>query len=370
MKKHTTRPVHSLPERFTASVNNDLVKRANKRSNTVFTGNLNRSFSSVAHASYRVSYRISYHVSHLFSTALTRRLYSVIVCSLLFCFSLSVSHAAASTNTNTDANTDTSNNANNTNTSTKTKDAISHLTWQNLTSPTNVKRWYTVNKAADEPAAFTIKNNHIVGDTRIVGPSKQRQWFVYPDVFDDFILTLEFHANDTPPANSGVHFRSRFVDDADLMKKTRLKAPIMQGPLVATDSGQLYKNGLVWNAAAKESSWLPALPRGVRPSPELAPENLTIYTKPETWNKLVLIVKASEVRIIMNGVILNQFNGEVAWQNPLHKLLNVGLSGQFAFELDKKKPAHFIYKNIKVAPLRASDHKLNDIQLLTERYIQ
>ena len=219
--------------------------------------------------------------------------------------------------------------------------SVKNLKWVDLLDEHHAAGWSIINQGPNESAVWKLESDIIIGDSS-AGVPQSRQWYAHETMWEDFILHVEFQVDASLPANSGIHFRSRFSEELGKM----------QGPLVATDSDKIFKNGMVWDAAAKSSKWLsPVIPKGVRPSAEFTTDKLYIFTSKKKWNRLILACSEGKIWIYINNVLVNQFDGSSAWGDEVHKELGVGLKGHFAIEIDKKRPARFLYRNFHVAPL-------------------
>jgi len=204
--------------------------------------------------------------------------------------------------------------------------------------------WHVDCKDADKSKVFwKVETNTIVCDS-IGRKDHDYVWLVSDREFADFELRLKFQAYRGSPGNSGLQFRSRFDKTAG--------GGWLDGPQVDIHppSSASWRTGFIYDETREEKRWV---------FPSLKDWNIDAKHRPglhvfkyaedgDAWNELVLICEGTQVKTIVNGIVVTDWNGSGVLDNEAHRKHNVGLSGHFALQLHSGDELRIRFKDIVV----------------------
>ena len=190
--------------------------------------------------------------------------------------------------------------------------------------------WYLDRVAADDSLSqtlFTIENGELILDT----PGTEKfVWLTYDKELTDFILRLKFMAFDDARGNCGIQFRDHWVEDNYPRHGFDLASNVPQS------------TGFIWDFT---EWWLPYPLRGYSSDlfePYL-PEGWTYKwsTDPDPWNVYEVSVVGSQVKAVLNGQTIIDWDGG-------DKIMP---SGNIAIEVHEQQVFKFRFKDIELADL-------------------
>ncbi len=193
---------------------------------------------------------------------------------------------------------------------------------------TDLDGWKLDQIEADESVTyFTVENGELVLDTK---GSEDYVWLTYDKELTDFALKLKFIAYKDAVGNCGIQFRDTYVNDAYPRHGFDLASNVPQS------------TGFIWDF---QEHWLPFSMEGYKAEnfePYL-PEGWTYKWSTDTdpWNEFEVSVIGSQVKTILNGKEIIDWNGG--------DLINP--QGYIAIEVHRGQEFKFRFKDIELADL-------------------
>lgn len=165
-------------------------------------------------------------------------------------------------------------------------------------------------------------------------------WLFYEDELDDFELKIKFQSYKSSPGNSGIQVRSAYNSNTG----------DIDGPQFDLHPPGSFRTGLLYNESDGYNRWIyPSMP-----SPKLTPEdanNKSIsYNADEypSWNELHIICKGTQIKSILNGTVVTDFDGKGILDDIIHQEQNVGMSGKIALQVHGKNEILIRFKDIQL----------------------
>ena len=194
----------------------------------------------------------------------------------------------------------------------------------------NLDGWRIDRIEADEDLElFTVENGELILDTP---GTEEFAWLTYEEELTDFVLRLEFVAYQDAVGNCGIQFRDEWADDQWYGR---------HGFDLA--SNVPHSTGFIWDF---EEGWLP--PIGLEFNSESflehLPEDEWTYkwsTDEDPWNTMEVSVIGDQVRSVLNGVEIIDWDGGDFIQP----------TGHIAIEVHNGQVFRFKFRNIELADL-------------------
>ena len=137
-----------------------------------------------------------------------------------------------------------------------------------------MRRWDDVSKPPEESSEWTVEKGVLHG-------SRERgTWLMSERQYTDFALEFEFKLG--PRGNSGLALRSPLAGDP------------------AFDGIELQMADLRYNPSATDSELTGGLYRAIAPRKQ-------VY-KPTEWNRYEIALKASSLRVLLNGELIHDLD--------------------------------------------------------------
>lgn len=172
-------------------------------------------------------------------------------------------------------------------------------------------------------------------------------WLMTDKEFGDFELRLKFQAYKDSPGNSGLQFRSRF--DAST------SGGWLDGPQVDIHppASMNWRTGFVYDETREEKRWIFPSLKNWEMDPKFKPaRHVFKYADDgDGWNDLVLICQGAQVKTVLNGVVVTDWDGAEVLNNAAHARHNVGRVGHFALQLHSGDELRIRFKDITVREL-------------------
>jgi hypothetical protein len=91
-------------------------------------------------------------------------------------------------------------------------------------------------------------------------------------------------------------------------------------------------------------------------NPAMAATNLVFYYSDQTpaWNTLEIIARRTRVRAVLNGVVVQDWDGVGVLDDATRRQHNVGMRGHIALQIHKSDRLRMRFKDITLVDL---DHK-------------
>lgn len=218
---------------------------------------------------------------------------------------------------------------------------VRETAWRSLFDGKTLNGWTIKCKPEDkDKKIWKVENGAIVADT--TGYEKHDYvWLVSNRQYTNFILRLRFQAFKDSPGNSGVQIRSRY-DETNYW---------MHGPQIDINPPQPWRTGMIWDETKGVQRWIcPNLPSGKWVDSSMAKTNLIFYydTDGEGWNDLGIVARGNQIRVILNGVVVNECDLSGILDDDIHKGKNVGQYGHIALQVHSGDKLKIKFKDIKI----------------------
>ena len=166
--------------------------------------------------------------------------------------------------------------------------------------------WHVECQPADRDKQFwRVENGAILCDS-IGRKDHNYVWLVNDREFQDFELRLKFQAFRDSPGNSGLQFRSRFDRSTG--------GGWLDGPQVDIhpSASMNWRTGFIYDETREEKRWIVPSLKDWNMDPKFKPTHhvFNYATDENAWNDLVLICRGTEVKTIVNGVVVADWNGD------------------------------------------------------------
>lgn len=177
-------------------------------------------------------------------------------------------------------------------------------------------------------------------------------WLMSDEEYGDFHLKMKFQVFEAYQGNSGVQFRSRY--------DTSEHAPggaWLDGPQVDIHPSSPLRTGLIYDETREVRRWIhPSLTDWTmvpEKAPKRAHETRLIYAddNPEAWNDLELICRGTQIRTLINGHPVADFDGRGILDDTDHRRHGVGLRGFLALQLHRNSQTRIRFKDIRIREL-------------------
>ena len=216
--------------------------------------------------------------------------------------------------------------------------------WVSLFNGNDLSGWTVKCQPKDKDKVFwTVDQGTILCDS--TGRRDHNYAWLYSEKeFGDFELNLKFQAFRDSPGNSGLQFRSRYEEAAG--------GGWLDGPQVDIHppAAMSWRTGLIYDETREEKRWVSPSLKNSRMDPALKPpQYVFLYADDgDGWNDLVLICRGMQVKTILNGVVMTDWNGSGVLDNPAHIKHSVGRKGHFALQLHTGDALKIRFKDIQV----------------------
>ena len=172
-------------------------------------------------------------------------------------------------------------------------------------------------------------------------------WLVSEREFGNFELKLRFQAYKDSPGNSGLQFRSRFDDT--------FSGGWMNGPQVDIHppAAMAWRTGKIYDETREERRWISPSLKDATMDPKLKPAHYVFkyVDDGDGWNELTLVCDGLQIKTMLNGVIMTDWNGSGVLDNDVHAKHHVGRTGHFALQLHAGDELRIRFKDLTVRPL-------------------
>lgn len=220
-------------------------------------------------------------------------------------------------------------------------------TWTPLFNGKDLSGWTVKCQPKDQEKVFwSVEGGTILCDS--MGRKDHNYvWLLSEQEYGDFELKLKFQAYTNSPGNSGVQFRSRF-DETNY-------GGWMNGPQVDIHPPQSmsWRTGLIYDETREERRWIAPSLKDSRMDPNLKPaQHVFLYADAgDVWNGLVIRCEGMQVKTILNGVVVTDWNGTGVLDNDAHLKHNVGRRGHFALQLHSGDQLRIRFKDLYLRKL-------------------
>ena len=218
--------------------------------------------------------------------------------------------------------------------------------WQSLFNGKNLDGWTVRCKPADHDKTFWKVNDSIIECDSLGRREHDYVWLETDKEYDNFQLRLKFQVFKSSKGNSGVQFRSRYVDGW------------MNGPQVDIHPPDPLRVGLIYDETRGVNRWIyPSLPNSSmvkEKAPPAARDTKLVYADddPSAWNTLELIADGTKVTTFVNERRVADFNAAGILDDKTHADRQVGVTGKIALQLHNRDELKIRFKDIRVRLLK------------------
>lgn len=172
-------------------------------------------------------------------------------------------------------------------------------------------------------------------------------WLLTDREFGDFELRLKFQAYQDSPGNSGLQFHSRF--DA-LANGGWLDGPQVD---IHPPGPMNWRTGFIYDETRDEKRWIFPNLKDWNMDPKFKPKRhvFKYAGDGDGWNDLVLICRGTQIKTVLNGVVVTDWDGAGVLDNAFHVKHNVGRVGHFGLQLHSGDELRIRFKDISVREL-------------------
>ena len=219
--------------------------------------------------------------------------------------------------------------------------------WMALFNGKDLSGWVVKCQPKDQGKTFWRVDNGAILCDSMGRKDHNYVWLLTEREFGDFELKLSFQAYRDSPGNSGLQFRSRFDDTAN--------GGWLDGPQVDIHppAAMSWRTGLIYDETREERRWISPSLRDATMDPKFKPAHYVFKYADDGdgWNELTLLCKGTQVKTILNGVVMTDWNGSGVLDNAAHVKHNVGRVGHFALQLHSGDELRIRFKDIMIRPL-------------------
>lgn len=188
----------------------------------------------------------------------------------------------------------------------------------------------------------------IVADST-AGADHDYIWLTTERDYGDFELRLKFQAFRDSTGNSGVQIRSRY-DEA---------ACWLDGPQLDIHPPAPWRTGMIYDETRGVQKWIsPSVPKVTDVRPDMAAVNLVMHFADEltAWNDFQITARGTRVRAVLNGVVVQDWDGAGLLDDATHRQRNVGLRGHIALQIHRGDRLKMRFKDITLRELSGKDY--------------
>lgn len=207
----------------------------------------------------------------------------------------------------------------------------------------SLEGWKVYGRLADiEKNYWKVEDGSIVCNT-IGVKDHEAVWLFYEKELVNFELKLKFQAYRDSPGNSGIQVRSRFNEGGDI-----------DGPQFDIHPPKPFRTALLYDETDGYDRWIYPSTSSYGLKPEEANNQAPFYYADDnpSWNELHIICNGTEIKSILNGVVVTDFDGNGILNDVIHREQNVGMQGKIALQVHGKNELLIKFKDILLKELK------------------
>ncbi len=207
----------------------------------------------------------------------------------------------------------------------------------------NLKGWKVYGWEEDvQKNYWNVDEGSIVCNT-VGNKDHKAVWLFYEKELENFELKLKFQTQRNLSGNSGIQIRSRY----------NTKNHDMNGPQIDIHPPNPFRTGLLYDESDGYNRWLfPNMPNSAI-SKDKVNHNAPFYYADDqlNWNELHIICNGTNIKTILNGVTVTNFNGKGILDDTTHQEQKVGMKGKIALQVHAGSELLMRFKDIQLKKL-------------------
>ena len=129
----------------------------------------------------------------------------------------------------------------------------------------------------------------------------------------------------------------------------------MNGPQVDIHppAAMAWRTGKIYDETREERRWISPSLKNATMDPKLKPAHYVFkyVDDGDGWNELTLVCDGLQIKTMLNGVVMTDWNGSGVLDNDVHAKHHVGRTGHFALQLHAGDELRIRFKDLTVRPL-------------------
>ena len=217
--------------------------------------------------------------------------------------------------------------------------------WISLFNGKDLSGWTVQSVPVDQDKNFWSVVDGAIQANSLGQPEHDYVWLLTNKEYQDFILQLKFQAFKESPGNSGVQIRSRYDEDAGWL----------DGPQIDIHPPGYWRCGMIWDETRENKRWLyPEIPADAWVDSSMAVPGIKFFFSNDepAWNELQITARGTQLKAVMNGATLMQWDGDGVLNDKIHQKYNVGMNGFIALQIHKNDELKIRFKDIKIKELK------------------
>jgi len=226
--------------------------------------------------------------------------------------------------------------------------------WKDLVKGNSLDGWTVKCVEADkELEFFSVKDGILIANS-LGNDQHDYYWLMSDEEYGDFELSLKFQTIKEAGGNSGIQIRSRYDEKAETEVKGKMVAGWLDGPQVDINPPAPFRNGLIYDETRGHRRWIcPSLESYVIDSATYAVPGYIHYHADEGpgWNEMTLLCKGTQIKTIVNGVVICDYDGSGILNDEYHEKYKVGMKGHIALQIHRFNEVYVRFRDIRIREL-------------------
>lgn len=213
--------------------------------------------------------------------------------------------------------------------------------WNSLFNGRDLSGWMVKKAPADSGTTFWRVVDGAIEANSLEYGKHDYVWLLTEKEYGDFVLRLKFQAFRDSPGNSGVQIRSRYDDEASWL----------DGPQIDINPPGFWRCGMIWDETRENKRWLyPEIPKDEWVDSTMAVPGIVFYFNDDNpaWNELEISAQGTQLKAVLNGVSIMQWDGAGVLDDKVHKKYNVGMKGHIALQIHRNDELKIRFKDIQI----------------------
>ena len=220
---------------------------------------------------------------------------------------------------------------------------VSPVDFESIFDGKTLNGWKAYANESDKQKNYwKVENGTITGNT--VGDKDHGAvWLFYEEELTNFELKLSFQSYRNTSGNSGIQVRSRYNEGGDI-----------DGPQIDIHPPAPFRTGLLYDESDQYNRWLfPSLPDW-NITPEQGKNRSGFYYADDipAWNHMHIICRGTDIKVILNGIVVTDYDGKGILNDAIHKRQNVGMKGKIGLQIHGSDEILIRFKDVLLKKLK------------------